>query len=186
MSLEWPWQRYRALLCVYARQLRLDPRLRARISVSDVVQNTVARALERGDQCHADNEAGRLAWLRAILRNEAIAEIRKNHADKCDVDLERSINDSLDRSSARLDRFLADRGPRPDEVAARKEQFLRLADALEELPEDQREAFIQHHLLDMSLKETAREMGRPEQEKAVSDLIYRAKRRLGKLLEGPP
>jgi RNA polymerase sigma-70 factor (ECF subfamily) len=184
MSREWPWERYRALLCVYARQLRLDPRLRARLSVSDVVHNAVARAIERADQCHADNEAGRLAWLRVILRNEALAEMRKNHADKCDVDLERSLDASLDQSSAGLARFLADRGPRPDEIAARQEEHLRLADALEDLPEDQREAFIHHHLLGKSLKETAREMGKTEKE--VANLVYRAVRRLRELLGGPP
>jgi RNA polymerase sigma-70 factor (ECF subfamily) len=171
---------------MYARQLRLDPRLRARFDLSDVVQDTLARAVRRREQCQADDDTGRLAWLRAILVNVAVEKENGGHAGKRDVARERSFKASLDESSARLDRLIPDRRPRPDEIAAHHEEQLRLAEALEDLPEDQREAFIRHHLLGKSLKETAREMGRPEQEKAVSDLIYRAKQGLGKQLKGPP
>jgi RNA polymerase sigma-70 factor (ECF subfamily) len=59
-----------------------------------------------------------------------------------------------------LDRGLNDRGSSPSHQAARREQAVLLADALEKLPEDYREALILRHLEGLTFPEVSQRMGR--------------------------
>src|SRR5262249_33905204 len=139
---EWDPGRYRALLRLQARQLHLDPRLRRRFDSSDVVQETLTRACEELPGFGGHTEAEFLAWLQAILANRAIDLIRRERAARRDVALERSIQDGLSDSSARLKRLLVDSTSSPSAQAARRELLVQLAEAIEQLPEGQREVVI--------------------------------------------
>ena len=93
-----------------------------------------------------------------------------------DVNLERSLEDS----SARVEEWLADNHSSPSQQSQRKEQSLRLAEALAQLLEDQRRAVELHHLQGYSLAEVGAHMQRSK--RAVAGLLYRGLERLRQLL----
>jgi RNA polymerase sigma-70 factor (ECF subfamily) len=180
-SVEWPVDRYRALLRLLVRRFHLDPLLRRRFDSSDLVQETLLRAHAHRDQFRGTTEAERVKWLQEILGNVLTDETRKARAQKRDVALEQSLDAAVAESSARLDAFLADRQSSPSQQAERHELLLRLAEALEQLPEDQREVLIQRDLRGASVSQIAEQLGRTE--KAVAGLLLRGRRKLREFLE---
>ena len=69
----------------------------------------------------------------------------------------------------------------PSGQAIRHEELFRLAEALAQLPEDQRMAVELHHLQDCSVAEVAGQLGRTEA--SVAGLLRRGLRRLRELLQ---
>ena len=174
---------FRSYLEVLAR-VHLDPRLRGKLDPSDVVQETLARAHEKGGQFRGGTEAERAAWLRQILANELAAAVRRHlAAGKRDAGRERSLHAGVEDSSARLEALLAADQSTPSALADRNEQFARLAAALDQLPPPQREAVILHHLQGVSLADLARRLGRTEA--SVAGLLRRGVKRLRELLREP-
>src|SRR5262245_23531834 len=165
------------MMCLLARQLYLNPLLLARFDESDLVQETMLRAHANLVQFRGTTEAELIAWLQRILANVFRDKLSEAHADKRDVDLEQS----LEQSSARLETFLAGDQSSPSQQAERKEMLIRLAEALEELPEDQRDVFIQRDLLGVKVGEIAERLKKTE--KSVAGLLLRARRTLRDALE---
>jgi RNA polymerase sigma-70 factor (ECF subfamily) len=122
-----------------------------------------------------------MAWLRQILANELAGALRKFATEARDLDRELSMQADLDRSSAQLRTWLAADQPSPSQCAIREEQLLRLAQALAELPTDQRRAVELHHLQGQPLAEVGRQMGRGQE--AVVGLLYRGLKKLRQLLD---
>jgi RNA polymerase sigma-70 factor (ECF subfamily) len=176
----WPLERYRPLLHLYVRQLQLHPRFQRRFGVSDLVQETLLRAHAGRGQFQGQTEGELLAWLRTTLQRVAIDQVRKARADKCDLDLERSLQVELAASSARLERFLADSGPSPASDAANRELLLLVAEAISELPDDQREAVLLRDFYGEPVDRIADRLGKSE--RAVAGLLLRGRRRLRELL----
>jgi RNA polymerase sigma-70 factor (ECF subfamily) len=173
---------YRDYLRLLARE-GLDPRLRARVDPSDVVQQTMLQAHQARDQFRGLVEAQRGAWLRQILARNLAMAARDHGRDKRDVSRERSIQQSLDASSARLEAWLAADESSPCIRAERNEQILRLARALAALPDSQREALVLHFLQGLSLAEVGRSLGRTQA--AAVGLIQRGLKSLRSLLQEP-
>jgi RNA polymerase sigma-70 factor (ECF subfamily) len=177
----WDPGRYRPLLRVLARQLHLDARLRRRFDSSDLVQETLTRAWEELPGFMGTTEAEFLAWLQEILAHRAIDLIRRERAAKRDVALERSIQDGLRESSERLKLLLVDRLSSPSEQAARRELLVHLAEAIEQLPEDQREVVLLRDLQGLAVAQIAAQLGRTE--RSVGGLLRRGRRKLAQLLD---
>lgn len=169
--------RFRAYLHLLAR-LQLDPRLRTKLDASDVVQQTLLQAHAARDQFRGSSPEELTAWLRQILARVLGHAVRDFARGKRDVAQERSLDAALDASSARLETFLAADQSSPSERAGRNEQLLRLADALANLPEAQREAVVLHYWQDWSLADIAKHLNRTTS--AVAGLL---KRGLGALRE---
>lgn len=169
------WEDYRDYLHLLAR-LQLDPRLRSKLDPSDIVQQTLVRAYQNGEQFRGRSAGEEAAWLRRILTNTLIDAARKFQHEH---NLERTIGES----SARLEAWLAADQSSPSEVATRHEQLLELARALAHLPEDQRTVVEMHHLRDDSVAEIAARLERTEA--SVAGLLRRGLQTLRALLQGP-
>lgn len=176
---QWELERYRDYLRLLAR-LQLDPRLRGKLDPSDIVQQTLLQAHQMRDQFRGTTEAEQAAWLRQILVRTMTNAARDLGRLKRDVGRERSLEAAIEDSSARLEVWLAAEQSSPSECAEKNERLLRLAEALEQLPEAQREAVVLHHLRGLSLAEMAGQLDRSEG--AVAGLLHRGIKRLRELL----
>lgn len=172
-------ERYRGYLHALLR-LQADDRLNGKVDLSGVVQQTLFEAQAVAAEWAGWTRAQQMAWLRRALTNNLTDEVRKLTARARDVGREQSLEQSLADSSARLEAWLAAEGPSPSDRAERNEELLRLADALEELPEDQRRAVELHHLKGLPITDTATAMGKTTQ--AVVGLLFRGLRRLRELM----
>jgi RNA polymerase sigma-70 factor (ECF subfamily) len=171
-----PLDRYRDYLRLLAR-LQLAPWLQSKLDPSDVVQQTLVKAHQHQDQFRGQSEGERVAWLRRILANTLADAVRKYQRE---MHLEHSLDQAVDASSARLEAWLAADQSSPSEQAMREEQLLHLAQALSQLPADQRTAVELHHLKDESVAEIAAQMNRTEA--AVTGLLRRGLKKLRELL----
>lgn len=176
-------ERFRAYLRLLA-SVQLGAGLRAKLDPSDLVQQTLLKAWQGLEQLRGQSDAEVAAWLRRILARTLANAVRDLGREKRDVKRELSLEASLEQSSARLEAWLADAASSPDERAERNEQVLRLAAAVDQLPEAQREAVILHHLQGQTLDATAEQLGRSAA--AVAGLLKRALKVLRQRLQDTP
>jgi RNA polymerase sigma factor (sigma-70 family) len=95
------------------------------------------------------------AWLFRVARNRIIDWYRKKRPESLPPD-EHNPGEPLN-----LEDILYDSSMNPDRLFARSVVWNELSDALEDLPEDQREVFVLHELEGKSFKEIAAETGEP-------------------------
>jgi RNA polymerase sigma-70 factor (ECF subfamily) len=171
---------FRAYLRLLAR-LHLAPQLRGKLDPSDLVQQTLLQAYQALDQFRGHSEAEWAAWLRQILARNLAQTLRDFGRAKRDLAREQSLQAALDASSARLEAWLAADQSSPSQRAERAEQALRLAEALEQLPEAQREALVLQHWQGLSLAEIGGHLGRSPE--AVAGLIKRGLKQLRHLMQ---
>jgi RNA polymerase sigma-70 factor (ECF subfamily) len=177
----WHPERYRDLLCVLARQLQMDPRLRRRFDASDLVQETLLKATHNLNQFRGGTEAELVKWLQGILENALADAIRHARAQKRDVAQEQVLTAVVHDSSARLQNWLVAPGSSPSQRALREEQLLRVATALAKLPQDQQDVILLRDSLDTPIRTIAERLGRSE--KAIAGLLVRGRRTLRELLQ---
>jgi RNA polymerase sigma-70 factor (ECF subfamily) len=180
-SPEWELERYRPLLRLQIRQMELDPRLQRRFDSSDVVQETLLRAHQYLSGFRGQSEAELVKWLQQILVSIVSNEVRKAKAGRRNVSLEQSLEEVLEDSSARLEKYLASDPSSPSEQVERQELLLRLALAIDQLSEDQRDVLIQRDLVGVPVAQIAEQLGRTE--KSIAGLLLRGRRKLRELLE---
>lgn len=169
---------FREYLRLLAR-LQLSTRLAGKIDLSGVVQQTLLEAYQARDafpSCAAQQSA----WLRRALANNLTDEIRRLGSRGQERVEERSLEQALEASSARLEGWLACEAPTPGHAAIHKEQLARLAEALLDLADDQRVAVELHHLQGLSLADVGRRLGRSRE--AVAGLVFRGLKKLRSLL----
>lgn len=95
------------------------------------------------------------SWLFTVARNKIIDWYRKKRPDslpRSDTDPSMPLN---------LEDILYDPTQNPDQVYARSLVWTELADALDELPDEQKEVFVMHELKGKSFKEIAEQTGEP-------------------------
>ncbi|HEV8063005.1 MAG TPA: sigma-70 family RNA polymerase sigma factor [Gemmataceae bacterium] len=176
---QWEFERFRNYLRLLAR-LQFDPRLQGKLDPSDVVQQTLLQAHQARDQFRGQTGAEQAAWLRQILARTLANAARDLGRARRDAGRERSLEAAVEESSARLEGWLASEQSTPDQRTEKNERLLRLAEALEQLPEAQREAVVMHHLRGLSLAELAKHLDRKEG--AVAGLLHRGIKKLRELL----
>jgi RNA polymerase sigma-70 factor (ECF subfamily) len=168
-------EEYREYLRLLA-ELQIDGRLRGKIDLSGVVQQTMLeayQALPKHNSHGADHTA---AWLRRILANNLTDEIRKLKTGKRNLSRERSLEAALEKSSIRVQAWLAADQSSPSGKAQRQEQAMQLSAALATLPVAQREALLLRHFRGQSLTQIAEHLGRSHA--AVAGLLKRGLRQL--------
>jgi RNA polymerase sigma-70 factor (ECF subfamily) len=176
----WDLERFREYLNLLAR-LQLNPRLQSKLDPSDVVQQTMLEAFENRGQCVGTTDAERAAWLRRILAHNLADALRAFGRDKRAVDRERSLEQALQASSARLERWLATNDQSPSEEAERQERAVRMALALARLPQAQREAVVLQYWHGWTLAEIGRHLDRTPA--AVAGLLKRGLKKLRQELQ---
>jgi RNA polymerase sigma-70 factor (ECF subfamily) len=173
---------YRPYLTLLAR-LQIGRRLQGKVDAADVVQETFLEAHRDIARFRGTTEAAFVAWLRQVLARNLANTVRHYQGTRQrDVRLERDLEHELDRSSRVLDRGLAAPGSSPSQQAARREQAVLLAEALERLPADYGEVIVLRHLEGLTFPDVARRLGRSED--SVKKLWARGLAQLRRALGG--
>ena len=152
--------------------LQLDKRIQGKVDASDIVQQTMMQAYKAREQFRGDNDKQRAAWLRQILARNLLHASRDMTRDKRDVRREQTMQAKVDDSSLRLEKLLSGDEQTPSMKVQRGEEILKVAEAIEQLPEAQREALLMHYLEQKSLAEIAEQLGKTRG--SVAGLVRRA------------
>jgi RNA polymerase sigma-70 factor, ECF subfamily len=159
---------YRPYIRLLVRGVR-DPRLRARIDESDLIQDALVQAHRFFADFHGASVDEFLAWLRPVVLRAAGHTLRSHRGTgKRDVGREKAAED--------LAALLIDSGTSPSAQAIKHEQTARLAAALEQLPEDMQQVLLGRHMDDLPYADLAERLGKSEG--ALRVLYTRALRRL--------
>src|SRR5437870_3296115 len=135
---------YRSYLSLLAR-VQIGQRLQGKVDAADLVQETFLEAHRHFAHFRGTVEGELVGWLRQILAGVLANIVRRFYRTRRrDVRLERTLAAELDRSSQVLEKNLVAPGSTPSQRAARREQVILLAEALERLPDDYREVIILH------------------------------------------
>jgi RNA polymerase sigma-70 factor (ECF subfamily) len=173
---------YRNYLVLLAR-LQIGRRLQGKADADDLVQETFLNAHRDFLQFRGATEGELANWLRRILAANLAGLVRRYLGTRRrDPRLERNLADELEQSSRVLEGGLTAPHSTPSQQAARREQAVLLANALQQLPEHYREVIVLHHLEGLSLAEVSRRMGRTDD--SVQKLWTRSLIQLRHLLRG--
>jgi len=176
------FERYVSYLTILAR-VQIGRRIQGKVDAGDIVQETFLEAHRQIGQFRGNSEGELLSWLRRILAGQLALVLRRYVSTKGrDVRIERELAAQLDQSSQALDGGLVASYSTPSQHAARREQAVLLAEALDKLPADYREVIIQRHLEGLPFAQVAERMGRSED--AVQKLWVRALASLRRSLGG--
>src|SRR4051794_40156106 len=99
-------ERFRPYLMLLARS-RLDARLRDPVDISGIIQQTFLEAHEKLDQYRGNGDGQLAGWLRQILAHNLADALRGLGAAKRQLERQRSLEQDLEQSSARMGAFLA-------------------------------------------------------------------------------
>lgn len=135
--------------------------LRGKVDPSDIVQQALVDAWRGCDTFRGTTHAERLAWLRVILGRV----ILRNDRDllktaKRGQGREKTLQSAIDRDSVRIEQLAVGDQPGPPSEAEKSEQTLRLAEALEKLPEDYQFVLTKRHIDGLTHEQIGAELGR--------------------------
>lgn len=130
----------------------LGPDLVSKVDDSDVVQQSMIRAVNKFSDFRGATVAEWQAWLIAIAQNEARNTVRFWHQQRRDAFRERP-NDSQKRSDARADQST------PSQIVVRRERAAQLMSAIAQLNEDQQQLITWRHFENLSHQEIANRLG---------------------------
>lgn len=131
------WQEYRNYLLLVAHE-KLDPDLQAKVSPSDLVQETFLEAQRDFAQFHGDREGELRAWLGRILANN-VANVTRHYkaTDMRAVDREVPLPGMTDSGQRGPD--LPRDTPTPSDRVVAQEDLAALEEALARLPDHYRQ-----------------------------------------------
>ena len=163
--------------------LRLDPAIARRVDASDIVQDVLIEANQRLTDYLKSPDMPFHLWLRHLAQDRIIDTHRRHRlAQRRSVDREQPIARPAwaDESSVSLIAQLIDTERTPTSEAIRHELQRRLADAVNQLSDDDRDIILMRHHEALSNQEVAGLLGLTEA--AASMRYLRALRRLRALL----
>ena len=161
-------------------RLRAGKLIRAKESCSDLVQSVAREALMDLDGFEYRGEKAFRQWLYKRGLHKIINRAEYYQAEKRAAAREIPMQGTNTSPGEDLLACYANFGT-PSREAMGAEAMLRLEEAMDQLPEDYREAITLHRLVGLSQKEIAETMGRSEG--AVRNLIYRGLARLTVMMD---
>lgn len=163
--------------------LRIDPRLAARVSADDVLQEAYVSAAARCSHVEGDSDDALFLWLRLIML-QTMVDLHRRHVAAQARSVEREAGRRSEPGGATVNWGLGLPGSltSPTEVIRRGERSERLRGALEELSELDREVLLLRHFEELSNQEVASVL--KIEQKAASIRYFRALARLRSVLEG--
>ena len=173
-------EQYRSYLKALA-DMQLNPRIRAKEDVSDVVQLTLMQAHQHLMSYRGASEAELRAWLKRILINRLINLSKRYTAQKRDVRRELSIDHQLEQSAARLASHLAGDQSTPSQRMMNEERGEQVAEAMATLLDDERTAVLLKHVHNFRVAEIAEYLDRTPD--AIAGLLRRALKKLRNRLD---
>ena len=150
-------------------RLRLGPRLRERLDSMDVLQESYVEAHRAFDRFEYRDDGSFFRWLCRLVENRI-----RGLADHFGA--QRRSPGKVVPVSRVLEKLRAS-GPGPATLTAQSERRERLADALEHLETEEREALLLHHFQERSVQEISDLLGKSPS--SVRRLLGRATVRLG-------
>jgi RNA polymerase sigma factor (sigma-70 family) len=142
---------------VHTERKRLGDFIRRRVGsdedAEDILQDVFAQLVSSYSVTEPIEQL--TAWLFRVARNRIIDWYRKKRPEA----MPQSFRNPAEPLN--LEDVLYDPRQDPDTVYARSLVWTELADALEDLPDEQREVFVLHELEGKSFKEIARMTGEP-------------------------
>ncbi len=142
--------------------MRLDNAVARRVDASDVVQDVLFEASRRMEDYIQNPSMPFHLWLRQLARDRIIDMHRRHRAAKRrSVDREQHVS-SLggdDKSAADLASLLKDAELTPAAATVRREMEQRFLEALNELPEGDRELIMMRHFEHLGNSEVAEALG---------------------------
>jgi RNA polymerase sigma-70 factor (ECF subfamily) len=167
-------------------ELRLDARLRSRVSASDVVQEAYLDALKRLPHFQADSTVPFFVWLRTVTVQRLI-QVHRQHLGAKGRDAAKAVQlrhgVSNEASTDHMAELLGD-VTSPSQAAQRGETLARLRETLDNLDAIDREVLALRHFEELSNQEVALVLG--IQTAAASKRYVRAIERLKDALEHSP
>jgi RNA polymerase sigma-70 factor (ECF subfamily) len=162
--------RYRSYIANFVRS-----KLHSNEHVDDVVQEVFLRVYRSA--ASFDRQRKLRKWLFVIAMNEVRrAWTRSSHTA---LSLSYTVGED---ESLELESLLADNSPGPQEITEHKLEAKQLRQAMELLPETQREALLLRTYVEMSLKEIAERMHCPVS--TVNSRLHHAMEKLRLMLSG--
>lgn len=161
---------HRPYLVILASR-ELDPLVSARLSGSDIAQQTYLEAVRGFDNFRGKSPPEFMAWLKQILANNLVEATRVHlQAQKRSVRKEFQPAGSA-HGRAGLPRQIASEGSSPSSRAMRGERAVQLANMMQALPEDQFEAIRLRYIEGWSVAGISERLERSES--AVAGLLKR-------------
>lgn len=156
--------------------LRFDPRLRKRVEPVDVIQEAFVEVVRRLEEFRARHPMPFFLWVR-FLTLQKLAELHQHHLGAACRDAGREATPrAIPASTVSLAELFVQPGPSPSEAVARGEILERVRQALERLPEVDREILALRYFERLSNEETAIVLGL-----TVSGVAKRQMHALGRL-----
>ncbi|MDH5382567.1 MAG: RNA polymerase sigma factor [Cyclobacteriaceae bacterium] len=139
-------------------RLRLLNFIKGRVSsledAEDILQEVLFAFVDRSPVETAEKA---VAWLFSVARNKIIDKYRKKNIFSASID---QVIGNVDQDEPIMMKdILPDLGPDPHEVYLQNVIWEKIVEALEELPSNQRDIFIQNELEGRGFKEISEEMG---------------------------
>lgn len=156
LSSSWSLGSLRPWLKIVAER-ELPAGLRGRVEASDIVQQTLLDAWRGLSGFRGTTQAERLAWLRMILRRVVLQQGRSRFGTQKRGG--ERLQSELALTDSRIDLLARGDQPTPEEQAATNEASLRVAQAVEALPADEKELIRLRHFEGLSHDEIAGRLG---------------------------
>ena len=154
-------------------RLRMGKELRSKLDSMDLVQDAFVSALKDLGKFTYKNEGDFLRWLSRIAENRLRGHLHRLHANKRDIRKEVRLNN---RRRITEDSFVAALEAvdttTPSAIMSKKEEFDKLARAIEALSPQYREVIVLTKIEGLSYKEIGDRLGKSSE--AVRKLVSRA------------